>query len=288
MKPFFFVLLFVFCIGSSAGQTVTGKVVDVSTGEPLVYVNVGVTGQPRGTITNKTGIFELEINELSGEATVRFSMIGYMAQTYTVKQLLDNNGETIKLESASIPLSEVVIKPGKLRKIGATKHTSWQFCCGWGGDNRGKGHEIGMKMELGEFPVHVKSLHIRIYKQSFDSCLLRLHVRNITNELPSDELLTRNIFIPISKESGWLEIDLSNHHLVFQGDIVLSLEWISVKGDNKNKYFSVRSGGKKMSPAPVILFSSSKNQGSIFTRWGSEAQWMLRSKHTPCFYLTVI
>ena len=111
MKPFFFVLLFVFCIGSSAGQTVTGKVVDVSTGEPLVYVNVGVTGQPRGTITNKTGIFELEINELSGEATVRFSMIGYMAQTYTVKQLLDNNRETIKLESASIPLSEVVIKP---------------------------------------------------------------------------------------------------------------------------------------------------------------------------------
>ena len=288
MKSFFLVLFFVFCIGTSTGQTVTGKVVDVFTGEPLVYVNVGVIGQPRGTITDETGAFKLEINELPGEAIIRFSMIGYIAQTYTVKQFSDNSGKTIELESASIPLSEIVIKPGKLRKIGETKNVLWQFCSGWGGDHRGKGHEIGMKMELGELPVHVKSLHIRIYKQSFDSCSLRLHVRNIVNELPGDELLTQNIYIPITKESGWVEIDLSSHHLVFQGDIVLSLEWISVEGDNKNKYVRVKSGGKKLPPEPVILFSSSKKQGVIYTRWGSEARWSMRSGRTPCFYLTVI
>ena len=230
---FFFVLLFVFCIGTSTGQTVTGKVVEVSTDEPLAYVNVGVIGQPRGTITDETGAFKLEINELPDEATVRFSMIGYMAQTYTVKQLSDNNGKTIVLESAPIPLSEIVIKPGKLRKIGETKNLLWQFCSGWGGNNRGKGHEIGMQMELGELPVHVKSLHIHIYKQSFDSCFLRLHIRNIVNELPGNELLTQNIYIPITKTSGWVETDLSSHHLVFQGDIVLSLEWISVNGFQK-------------------------------------------------------
>jgi len=286
MKSVLFVLLFLFCIGTSTGQTVTGKIVDISTGEPLMYVNIGVVGQPRGTITDETGAFELGINELSAEATVRFSMIGYIAQTYTIRQLLDNNGRTIELESVSIPLSEVVIKPGNLRKIGATKKITRYFS-GWGGDKRGKGYEIGIKMELGELPVFVKSLNILIKKQSFDSCLLRMHVRNIVNELPGDELLTQNIYIPITKESGWVEIDLSKYHLVFQGDIVLSLEWVAVKGDNKNKYVSVRSNGEKMQPVPVILFSNSKNQGSTYTRWGSEARWV-RSEHTTCFYLTVI
>lgn len=286
MKSNLFVILFVFWTCTSAGQTITGKIVDISTGEPLAYVNIGVIGQPRGTITNETGNFELETNELPVESTVRFSMIGYIAQTYTVKQLSDSNGKTFELESASIPLSEFVVNPGKLRKIGETKNAPWQFCCGWGGDNLGKGHEIGTKMELGELPVHLKSLHIRIYKQSFDNCLLRLHVRNIVNELPFEELLTQNVYIPITKESGWVEIDLSSHHLVFQGDVVMSLEWISVKGDNKKKYVSVKSDGKKMSPKPVILFSSAKNQGYLYSRWGSEARWT-RSERTACFYLTV-
>ena len=278
--------LFVFCIGTSAGQIITGKIIDISTGEPLMYVNVGVIGQPRGTITNEAGIFELEINGLPDDATIRFSMIGYIAQTYSIRQLSNNNGGTIEFESASIPLSEVVIKPGILRKIGATKRAQWQYCCGWGGDKRGKGHEIGMKIELGELPVLVKSLHIHIEKQSFDTCLLRLHVRDILNELPGNELLTQNIYIPITKKSGWVEIDLSKYQLVFQGNIILSLEWVSVKGDNRNKYFSARSDGNKTPTAPGFLFSLSKNQGNAYTRLGSEARW-LHSERTPCFYLTV-
>ena len=287
MKTFPFFLLFVFCIKTSTGQTIIGKVVDISTGEPLVYVNVGVVNQPLGTITDETGAFILETDGLPVETTVRISMIGYKAKTYTVKQLSDNNGKTIELEGAPIQLSEVVVKPGKPQKIGATKNVPRRISAGWGGDKRGKGYEIGIKMELGELPVHLKSLHIHIFKQSFDTCWFRLHVRNIVNELPSDELLAQNIYVSITKESGWVEIDLSQYKLIFQGDIVLSLEWISVKGDNKNKYFSVRSNGEKMPPTSVILFSRSKNQGSIYSKWGSEAQW-IRSEIIPCFYLTVI
>ena len=283
MKSVLFSLLSVFLIGTSAGQTVTGKVVDVATGEALVYVNVGVVGQPRGTITDVSGVFVLEITGLSAEASVRFSMIGYMGQNYTVKELSDKNGKTIMLESAPFPLSEVLIKPKKPRKIGTTNH-SLTLCCGWGGDKRGKGYEIGTKMELGVSPVHFKSLHIRIRKLSFDTCILRLHVRKIINELPADELLTQNIYISITKETGWVEFDLSKYHLVFQEDVSLSLEWISVMGDNKNKHIRVN----KSPPAPQVLFNCSKNRaGVIYTRWGSEAQWK-RSEGAPCFYLTVM
>ena len=288
MKSLILVQVFVFCVGTLVGQTVTGKIVDVSTGEPLVYVSIGVIGQPRGTITDETGAFELEINNLSAEATVRFSMIGYIAQTYTIRELSDNNGKNIGLKSASIPLSEVVIKPGKLRKIGVTKPS--RSASGWGGNNfrkdgYGKGLEIGTKMKLGELPVQVKSLHIHFHKQTFDSCLLRLHVRNIVNELPGDELLNQNIYITITKASGWVEFDLSKYYLVFQGNIVLSLEWISDKSDNKNQYVSVRTEDEKLPFAPVIFFSLSR-KGSKYGRMGSEAQWK-QTEGSPCFYLTV-
>jgi len=286
MKAFSFILLFLFCIRTMTGQTVVGKVVDITTNEPLVYVNVGVVGQPLGTITDETGAFELKTYGLPVETTVRFSMIGYIAKTYTVEHLSNNNGKTIELESTTFHLPEVVVIPGKPRKIGETKNVLRGNVSGWGGVEHGRGNEIGIKMDLGELPVKVKSLHMHIFKQSFDTCLLRLHIRNIINELPGDELLTQNIYLPITKESGWVEIDLSQYQLIIQGDIILSLEWISAKGDNKKKYFSVRSNGKKMPPTPVFLFSTSKNKGSSYSRWGSEEQW--RQSETPsCFYLTV-
>ena len=286
MKTFLFILLFIFCIRITTGQTIVGKVVDFLTNEPLVYVNVGVVGQPLGTITDENGVFKLETYGLPVEATIRFSMIGYNAKTYSVENLLDNNEKTIGLESSIFQLPEVVIIPGKPRIIGETKNVLRGNYSGWGGVEHGKGNEIGIKMELGELPVKVKSLHMHIFKQSFDTCLLRLHIRNIINELPGDELLTQNIYLPITKESGWVEIDLSQYQLIFKGDIILSLEWISAKGDDKNKYFSVRSNGKKMPPRPVILFSSSKNRGGTFSRRGSETRWM-QSETNSCFYLTV-
>ena len=168
MKPSPFVLLFVRCIGTAVWQTITGKVLDASTGEALTNVSIGVVDQPRGTITNEKGAFTLETNGLSTEAVVRFSMIGYASQTFTIKDLLDNAEKVFKLENIPISLSEVVVKPGKLRKVGATKYSRMGNVCGWGGDKRGKGHEIGARLELGESPVSIRRLHVRVHKQSFD------------------------------------------------------------------------------------------------------------------------
>jgi hypothetical protein len=282
-----FVLISVFYISTLVGQTVTGKVIDITTGETLAYVNIGVVDQPRGTITDETGTFALETNGLSAETIVRFSMIGYRAQTFTVRELSDNNKISIKLESIPVSLSEVVIKPKKTRKAGMTKCAMGPIC-GWGGEQLGKGWEIGLKIELGELPALLKSLHVRVHKNSFDTCLFRLHVRNVVNELPGNELLTQNIIIPVTKKSGWAEIDLSKHQLVFQGNIFLSLEWVAVKGVNKNRLISVKSDGKKLPPSAVVLFNMSKTQGGAYSKWGSEAQWVQINDSAPSFYLTVM
>jgi len=58
--------------------------------------------------------------------------------------------------------------------------------------------------------------------------------------LPSEELLTENIMIPITKSSGWIEMDLSKYNLIFKDDIVLSLEWVNVNTTSKMKNITVK------------------------------------------------
>ena len=276
----FFLLVFVFQIGSLQGQTITGKVVDASTGEPLAYVYIELVGRPLRTNSDETGNFKLEINGLPDDATIRFSTIGYPAHTFSIKELAGNDEIKVKLESVTVPLSEVVITPKKTRKAGMTKCAAGPTY-GFEIGHLGKEYETGLKIELGELPAFVKSLHVRVHKNSVDSTLLRLHVRNIINGLPGKELLSQNIIIPISKKSGWADIDLSKYQLSLQGAIILSLELVDVKGKNK-------STGKRKPANEVIQFNTAKSPTGAYIKQGSEKQWIRTSDRTPSFYLTVI
>ena len=264
-------------------QQISGKVIDSSSGKSLEYVNLGVIDTSLGVTTNEKGEFSLDIKGQLPKIKVRVSMIGYKPQTFQIEELT-NKANIIKLEIEAVQLGEVTVKPfvGKLKTIGTTSFTSHGALCGWGGIQKGKGNEIGTKIELGTSAVLVKSLHVRVSKQSFERSLFRLHIRNIVDNLPSKELLTENIIIPITKQSGWVDIDLSKYNLVFDGNIALTLEWVDVAITNKLKLIQVN--GKK---EYCVLFNKKQKQGNIYTRWGSEAKWINDDAGAPCFYLTV-
>jgi hypothetical protein len=153
---------------------------------------------------------------------------------------------------------------------------------GWSGTEYGAGNESGLKIKLGALPVRLLSLHIHLHKQSFDTSIFRLHVRSMARKMPSDELLSSNIFIAITKNSGLVDIDLSQYNLVFKGDIVLSLEWIKVMGINKDKLWK----SKNREPEPVVIYKCSK-QGYSYYKWGSENKWQVNKNMSPGIYLTV-
>ena len=288
-KSIFIILISTLWISTLAGQIVTGKVIDISTEEALMYVNIGVVGHPRGCLTDETGAFELEISGLSVNTTVRISMIGYETQTFTIEQLLNDNGGIIKLVNVSVILPEIVVKPGKLRKVGAIKTArgSQSQSHGWILNFPPNGLEMGLKLDLGELPALVKKLHVRVRHNPFDSSLFRLHIRNIVNELPDDDLLTENIFVPVTKRSGWVVIDLSKYNLVFQGEIFLSLELLETKGINKNRLATLHtSDGKKQ--APIFSFNGSTDQFDTYSKMSSGSQWRIIEYGTVNFYLTIM
>src|ERR1035437_4250770 len=262
-------------------QLITGKVLDSTNGKPLEYVNLGVIGTSLGITTNEKGEFSLNVKGQSPKAIVRISMIGYNPQTFPIEELT-NKENIIKIVNNPIQLAEVTVKPfkGKLKKVGTTSSTYHGGLCGWGGTQKGKGHEIGTKIELGTSPVLIKGLHVCLSKQSFESSLFRLHVRNIVNNLPSEELLTENIMISITKSSGWIDIDLKKYNLVFSGDVALSLEWVKVIGMKRLTKINGVMGAN-------VNFYMNNKQGRTFIRWGTEAKWTYLDGQSPSFYLTV-
>jgi hypothetical protein len=283
MKQFSIFTLLLCIVLQLQAQLISGKIYDASSGKPLEYVSLGVIDAPLGTITNENGEFSLNIKGQSPKATVRISMIGYIPKTFSIEDLT-NKENVLKLENKPIELGEVTIKPysGKQNKVGTTGYTWHGELCGWGGIQKGKGYEIGTKIELGSLPVLIRGLHIHLSKQSFENSLFRLHIRNIINNLPYEELLTENIILPVTKSSGWVDIDLTKYNLVFKGDIALTLEWVNVSVTNKSKLLSVN--GEKHY---CVLFNKKQKQGSIYTRWGSEAKWVWKEGSSPSFYLTV-
>jgi hypothetical protein len=163
-----------------------------------------VTGTTFGTITDEKGNFRLDVNNIPLKSIVRISMIGFKARSFTIDQLT-MEPDTISLSNEIYNLQEVFVSPaGKDIDVGTSKFSFKNGFCGWSGENFGKGWEIGTKIDLGDSPKRVKSLHIRVNKQSFDSSLFRLHIRDIVDSLPQNELLKTNILIVITKESGWI------------------------------------------------------------------------------------
>jgi hypothetical protein len=261
-----------FLVLSTYSQEIKGKVVSLAKGKPLEYVSIGVINEPIGTITNERGYFKLDTKGVSSNKTVRFSMIGYKSQSFTIDYLDDNNN-LIRLDEEPIEIKEVTVtsKRGKTRKVGTSSLTRLGGVSGWGGSQFGAGHELGNKIDLGDNPVKIKSLHLRLYRQSFDSTFLRLHLRDIADNLPNKELLKENIILTVSKESGWVEIDLSSYDIILKGEVALTLEWINVYGENVNKLIRMN---KAKEPTANVLFNVRKKKGlSLFLRRGSEAKW---------------
>lgn len=83
-------------------QKLKGQVIDATTGEPVIGVNVLVKGTTNGTITDIDGKYEL--NALAG-AILQISFIGYK----TVEIAATTSEQTIKLHEDTETLDEVVV-----------------------------------------------------------------------------------------------------------------------------------------------------------------------------------
>ena len=116
MKRFLFMVLVAMCFAGLSAQadhpagTVRGKIIDASTGEPLIGANVFITGTTKGTITDFDGNFSLTGVE-PGTVNITASYVSYETQVFQHVKVPE--GEVVilngNLNPSSQELQEVVI-----------------------------------------------------------------------------------------------------------------------------------------------------------------------------------
>ncbi len=70
----------IFLAGAAAQNTLSGKVIDADTQEPLIGANIVITGTTTGTITGLDGTYELELPE--GLTSITVSYTGYESKVF--------------------------------------------------------------------------------------------------------------------------------------------------------------------------------------------------------------
>ena len=92
--------------------TIRGKVVDATTGLPLVFATVAVAETNVAIVTNIDGEFTLKILESESSKNIEVSYLGYKNKKIPLSDLkADNAKNTISLETAPIPIKEIIVKP---------------------------------------------------------------------------------------------------------------------------------------------------------------------------------
>jgi hypothetical protein len=92
--------------------TIKGKVVDAGNGTPLVFASVAVKETNVAIITNIDGEFTLKVAEPAAGKNLEFSFLGYKNKIVALSEMKDNGYKNvISLQSAPIPIKEIVVKP---------------------------------------------------------------------------------------------------------------------------------------------------------------------------------
>ena len=127
MRSALFILL-IFLSTSAIGQisyTVSARLVDNDTQDPLVYASVFIKGRKISTISNSQGFFDFHVPQNALNDTLVVSMLGYRNFTTITSALVNDPNSTIQLERDVIVLEEVVISdtltPGDIVRIALNK-----------------------------------------------------------------------------------------------------------------------------------------------------------------------
>lgn len=99
-------------------RTVTGKITDADTGEPIIGASIKIKGQKTGIISDVNGNYSINIDATKKNTTLQISYIGYQTQEIPVEDLGVIN---VKLQNGNTSLNEVVVVgAGTQKKISVT------------------------------------------------------------------------------------------------------------------------------------------------------------------------
>ena len=90
--------------------TISGKLLDSETDEPLVFASIGVKGKPISTVSNSVGEFDFHVPAEAKNEYLVISMLGYENFQSQISNFIGKDTVILKLNKAVQVLDEVVIE----------------------------------------------------------------------------------------------------------------------------------------------------------------------------------
>ena len=203
-------------------QKLYGEIKDENA-NPVPYVNVGIVGQDRGTISTQTGHYEIDISGAEDEVFLRFSMIGYENAEFNIGELksLNSTSLNITLKEKPIELKEIEVKAtkGTPLVLGVKKPGNFP----WIWSDAIKGDEIGMLFRV-ENPFYLDKFSFHIKRNSCDSIYYRVKIYEGENEFPVKVINQEDIRFLSTLKKGWETVDMSAYNILIESDFIITLE----------------------------------------------------------------
>lgn len=124
-NPLSFFLVLLSWYAHAQNITVSARVVDKETKEPLAFASVGIKGKSLGTITNLQGEFDFHLPSDLRNNDLVISILGYKNFEAPVWTLLEVKDLVLELEKSVVVLNEVVVtdslKGGEVLRIALSR-----------------------------------------------------------------------------------------------------------------------------------------------------------------------
>lgn len=260
--------------GAAAGQ-----IIDDATNQPLAYVNIGVVGAGRGTVSDDAGNFSLRLPTSLNSKTLKLSILGYESLSFTVAEFRNKveANKKIRLKPVGIDLQQIVVVPKftKTKRLG-NKAQKKLLTDGFDGDALGREGGIIVKLAEKYQPAVLLSFRTYIDNNPYDEIKFRLNFYSIKNGRPYKPLPQESIIISSKIKSGVLEVDLEQYDIVLKEDFAVTLEWIEDFGDS-GMQGGLRFAMRLFGPTCVFRYASQD-------RWSAYDGFLAPS---PCMNVTV-
>ena len=266
MKSFSILAILYFAIYVSFSQDFSGQIIDIESGKPVPYTNIGIIGKNVGTVSDASGWFNIELNTEFDKDTLCISCIGYVSKKYLIrdfkKDIRNIDQDKIQLLPKTYQLNEVLIKPIKTRiyKLGNFCEPNSPYGNAFYSNQLGT--EIGILIELprNSNKAFLQSFRFYVGEFTYEKFPVRLNIYNLKNNRPYENILTQPIYIEIESEGEYI-IDLGNYDIILNEDFFISLEYYKIPNRTTGKLIFCATHGKKI------------NKGKSYFRLTSQSNW---------------
>ncbi|TXK36886.1 carboxypeptidase-like regulatory domain-containing protein [Pontibacter qinzhouensis] len=226
------------CLAGKA-TTLTGTVLDKTTGQPIPYASVVIATTDKQVQTNSSGKFSLQLGAGAENGSLRVSSVGYKSQAFAIADLVQQQRQgslTLYLLPKQETLNEVEVKARnkkwKARKVGyhidegTTFHHELYPADTIPADRTGP--EIGNRIILKKQPALVQSVSFGLTGSGVAKVEVGIKLYSLKDNLPHQNLLPESVVVAVPPHhTGWISVNLEKYNLTVQEDVVLVLEWLT-------------------------------------------------------------